>query len=80
MNAEGGLGRYPGSPEIARALLRREDRLRLNELHPVDYETLAARFATDKRTAVTRLAKQPPMSTIGLLPTPCPPRLDTCVH
>lgn len=74
VNAEGGLGRYPGSPEIARALLRREDRLRLNELHPVDYETLAARFATDKRTAVTRLdalvflkSQTPPPERRGLI-------------
>lgn len=55
VNEEGRFERYPGSPEIARALLRREDRLRLNELHPADYETLAQRFAADRRAAVTRL-------------------------
>ena len=74
VNGEGALNRYPGSPEIARALLRREDRLRLNELHPVDYESLAARFATDKRTAVSRLdalvflkSQTPPPERRGLI-------------
>lgn len=55
VNEGGGLRRYPGSPEIARMLLRAQDRLRLNELHPVDYETLQARFRRDRRTATTRL-------------------------
>jgi len=54
-NESGGLQRYPGSPEFARVLLRSGDRLRLNELHPVDYETLLARYARDNRAAVTRL-------------------------
>jgi 23S rRNA (adenine2030-N6)-methyltransferase len=31
---------YPGSPSIAQALLRREDKLRLFELHPSDYQLL----------------------------------------
>ncbi len=55
VNQPGAFTRYPGSPEFARFLLRRDDRLRLNELHPVDYETLLARYAPDKRTAVSRL-------------------------
>jgi 23S rRNA (adenine2030-N6)-methyltransferase len=55
VNDECALARYPGSPEIARLLLRPIDRLRLNELHPVDYETLLKRYAPDRRAAVTRL-------------------------
>jgi 23S rRNA (adenine2030-N6)-methyltransferase len=35
---------YPGSPELCRQLMRRGDRLLLNELHPQDHETLAARY------------------------------------
>ena len=34
------LNFYPGSPKIAEALLRREDKLRLFELHPSDYKLL----------------------------------------
>jgi 23S rRNA (adenine2030-N6)-methyltransferase len=44
VNKSGVLQFYPGSPEIARRLLRPKDRLLLNELHPQDHETLAARF------------------------------------
>ncbi len=55
VNEEGAFSAYPGSPEMARLLTRPQDRLRLNELHPVDFEALAKRFATDRRTTVTRL-------------------------
>ena len=41
------LRRYPGSPWIARHLLRRKDRLTAVELHPEDVTTLAAEFAGD---------------------------------
>nr|WP_205520888.1 23S rRNA (adenine(2030)-N(6))-methyltransferase RlmJ [Propylenella binzhouense] len=44
---------YPGSPEIARRLTRSQDRLILNELHPEDHGTLAARYAADRRIRVT---------------------------
>lgn len=47
------LARYPGSPEIARRLVREHDRLVFNELHPEDHATLAARFAREKRATVT---------------------------
>lgn len=49
------LSRYPGSPEIARRLVREEDRLVFNELHPEDYATLAARFGREKRAKVMQL-------------------------
>jgi 23S rRNA (adenine2030-N6)-methyltransferase len=51
-NPEGGLGRYPGSPEIARQLLRPQDALRLFELHPADVGNLAAHHASRPRTEV----------------------------
>ncbi|NDY92742.1 23S rRNA (adenine(2030)-N(6))-methyltransferase RlmJ [Ideonella livida] len=38
------LSLYPGSPSIARALLRPGDSMRLFELHPADVRTLAAHF------------------------------------
>ena len=41
------LRRYPGSPWIARHLLRRQDRLTAVELHPEDAKALAALFAGD---------------------------------
>ncbi|GIL37896.1 23S rRNA (adenine(2030)-N(6))-methyltransferase RlmJ [Roseiterribacter gracilis] len=43
---------YPGSPEIARAMLREQDRLLLCELHPDDSETLKRRYAREARVAV----------------------------
>lgn len=46
-NPGGRLKHYPGSPMIARALMRPVDRLTAVELHPDDYRTLAARFAGD---------------------------------
>lgn len=51
-NPGGGLGRYPGSPEIARQLLRPQDELRLFELHPADVRTLAAHHAARPHTEV----------------------------
>lgn len=45
---------YPGSPAIARALLRPEDRLVLCELHPEDHATLRARYRGDAQVAVHR--------------------------
>lgn len=43
-NRAGELRIYPGSPELARALLRQGDRLELAELHRTDHAGLAARF------------------------------------
>jgi 23S rRNA (adenine2030-N6)-methyltransferase len=44
MNPEGRLNFYPGSPYLAWKLLRREDRLRLFELHPTDVDLLGKTF------------------------------------
>jgi 23S rRNA (adenine2030-N6)-methyltransferase len=38
--AVGPLVQYPGSPAIARALMRPQDQLRLHELHPTDFKIL----------------------------------------
>jgi len=43
---------YPGSPALAQALLRPQDRLILAELHPDDAARLKAEFAGDARVAV----------------------------
>ena len=43
---------YPGSPALARALLRPQDRLVCCELHPEDHATLRARFRGDRQVAV----------------------------
>lgn len=43
-NAEGALTVYPGSPEIARQLLRPQDRLVLIERHPTEVQKLKEHF------------------------------------
>ena len=65
---------YPGSPLVARRLLRRQDRLSVFELHEADAATLAARFAGDHQVRVTRLdgwlvpgAHLPPKEKRGLV-------------
>jgi len=47
-----GLATYPGSPEIVRRMLRKDDRLIACELHPEDASTLKARYRRDPRIAV----------------------------
>lgn len=51
-NAGPALRRYPGSPELARALLRGHDQLRLFELHATDHAQLAGRMRGDARVEV----------------------------
>ncbi len=48
------LGLYPGSPALARALLRPQDRLVCCELHPDDVPALRRAFAGDPQVAVHR--------------------------
>jgi 23S rRNA (adenine2030-N6)-methyltransferase len=55
LNAVGPLLRYPGSPLIARALMRDTDRLIVNELHPEDQQELKALFARDRQVKVREL-------------------------
>jgi 23S rRNA (adenine2030-N6)-methyltransferase len=58
---------YPGSPELARRLLRPQDRLELAELHPSDHALLADRLGGQPRVRVARtdglqllVARMPP--------------------
>lgn len=52
LNPDGRLRFYPGSPLIARQLLRDRDRMVLCERHPEEYAHLKAEFAGDRRVAV----------------------------
>jgi 23S rRNA (adenine2030-N6)-methyltransferase len=45
---------YPGSPLFAAHLLREQDRLRLFELHPQDYNALQESFSHDRRVLVAK--------------------------
>ena len=51
-NLDGKLRRYPGSPRIARRLLRVHDRMVLTELNKADCAALAALFAGDRQVNV----------------------------
>ncbi|MEQ1578621.1 MAG: 23S rRNA (adenine(2030)-N(6))-methyltransferase RlmJ [Hyphomicrobium sp.] len=51
----GAILRYPGSPQIARSLLRPVDILAVNELHPDDCVRLTRLFAGDPQTKVLKL-------------------------
>lgn len=51
-NPDGGLRHYPGSPALARALLRSQDRLELVELHGTDHGVLAASAPGGQREQV----------------------------
>jgi 23S rRNA (adenine2030-N6)-methyltransferase len=53
--ASGALARYPGSPIVARRLMRAGDRLVVNELHPEDFSALKALFARDSQAKVLQL-------------------------
>ena len=50
-----GQSLYPGSPQLALALMRDADRLIANELHPEDAEQLTRVLARDKRAKVLHL-------------------------
>lgn len=50
--AAGAPARYPGSPALARALLRPRDRLACCELQPADHAALRARCGGDPQVAV----------------------------
>lgn len=55
LNPDGGLTYYPGSPKLARMLLRPWDRLSAMELHPDDARALARLFEGDYQVRVTEL-------------------------
>ncbi|MFP1981952.1 23S rRNA (adenine(2030)-N(6))-methyltransferase RlmJ [Lonsdalea quercina] len=73
-NPQGQLRYYPGSPLVARHLLRDHDRLSLSELHPSDFPLLRQEFQRDNRARVVRedgyqqlKAQLPPPSRRGLV-------------
>ena len=51
-NPDGQLRWYPGSPRIARNLLRPNDRLALTELHPDEFPRLKAEFRGDRSVVI----------------------------
>ncbi|QZN95549.1 23S rRNA (adenine(2030)-N(6))-methyltransferase RlmJ [Symbiopectobacterium purcellii] len=53
-NSNGTLRFYPGSPLIARQLLREQDSIHLTELHPSDFPLLRGEFQRDTRAKVVR--------------------------
>lgn len=52
LNSSDELSYYPGSPRLARAVLRPSDRLILTERHPADHAALKTEFAGDRQVAV----------------------------
>ncbi|MEO8650984.1 MAG: 23S rRNA (adenine(2030)-N(6))-methyltransferase RlmJ [Hyphomicrobiaceae bacterium] len=55
LNPDGAPRSYPGSPCLALALMRGDDRLMANELHPEDAATLRRTLARDRRAKVLEL-------------------------
>jgi 23S rRNA (adenine2030-N6)-methyltransferase len=74
LNHPGRIDTYPGSPLVARQLMRPEDRLVVNELHPEDRALLSAELGRDRQTKVLGMdawtavkAQLPPPERRGLL-------------
>ncbi|KXF77736.1 lactate dehydrogenase [Paramesorhizobium deserti] len=73
-NPGDGLDTYPGSPLLARSLMRKQDRLSAIELHPDDARVLSELFAGDHQVRVIHLdgwlalgAHLPPKEKRGLV-------------
>lgn len=49
------LNLYPGSPLIAKMLLRDKDKISLSELHPKDFESLKSNFKHRKKTVIQKI-------------------------
>ncbi|MDW6091486.1 23S rRNA (adenine(2030)-N(6))-methyltransferase RlmJ [Vibrio rhizosphaerae] len=52
LNSSATLRYYPGSPRVAKAHLRAQDRMVLTELHPSDYPLLQQEFAADAQVSL----------------------------
>ncbi|MFZ4832416.1 23S rRNA (adenine(2030)-N(6))-methyltransferase RlmJ [Rouxiella sp. Mn2063] len=83
-NRNESLRYYPGSPLIARQLLREDDKLQMTELHPSDFPLLRSEFQKDDRARVSRAdgyqqlkAQLPPPSRRGLILMDPPYELKT---
>lgn len=68
LNASGALERYPGSPWLARQMLRPIDDLFLFELHPAEHKALKRLCDGDPRARVLR--DDGLVSCVGLVPPP----------
>ncbi len=71
-NPAGELRRYPGSPWLAAAMLRKEDRLWLSELHPADHATLLEVLGQRDRRA--RIEQRDGLAWLRVLLPPVPRR------
>jgi len=69
-NRGGRLGLYPGSPLVARRLLRADDRMRLFELHSTDAKLLAKKAFADASRQVIIEAQDGFRGLKALLPPP----------
>ena len=86
LNPDGRLSLYPGSPLIALEMIRSQDRLRLFELHPSDYEILQENFAShgnrvliqkaDGFSALKALLPPPPRRALILIDPPYEDKQD----
>jgi 23S rRNA (adenine2030-N6)-methyltransferase len=54
LNPDGALRRYPGSPQLAMQLLRKQDRLRMFELHSTESRLLQQYFRDDAPRAIVQ--------------------------
>src|SRR5450756_47982 len=54
LNPDGVLRRYPGSPQLALQLLRKQDRLRMFELHSTELSLIQQYFRDDAPRAIVQ--------------------------
>ena len=84
INPDGQMKLYPGSPLVAQALLREQDRMRLFELHPTDSEILQENFSghgtqvlmQDGFGALKALLPPPPRRALVLMDPPYEDKQD----
>jgi 23S rRNA (adenine2030-N6)-methyltransferase len=86
INSDGQMKLYPGSPLVALELLRKQDRMRLFELHPTDSEILQQNFAghgaqvlmqnADGFGALKALLPPPPRRALVLIDPPYEDKQD----
>ncbi|CAH0532227.1 Ribosomal RNA large subunit methyltransferase J [Vibrio stylophorae] len=65
---------YPGSPRVARAMIRDQDRMQLTELHPADFALLKQEFHRDRQVRIDQhegleklIACMPPKERRGMV-------------
>jgi 23S rRNA (adenine2030-N6)-methyltransferase len=86
LNPDGKLKLYPGSPLLALELAREQDRLRMYELHPSDFELLQSNFApygnrvimqkANGFSALKALLPPPPRRALILIDPPYEDKMD----